>query len=114
MISESLKELIIQVRNSLEAVDNERQLDERPALFELESLELEVKFTVGETDVVKGGFDIKIVAIGSEGSVRSEEVQTLRLKYRVATFAENTQLPGTRFYSNRAADKKSTGTDLVE
>lgn len=114
MINESLKQLIVQVRDSLESVDSERQAEGRAPLFELESLELEIKFTVNEGEATKGGFDIKVVSLGTENSVRSEEVQTLRLTYRVASHAAHSHLPGTRFHGDRASTPTGTGTEIIE
>ena len=37
---------IIKVRDELEGLDTERQMQGRPALFELQAMELEVQFTV--------------------------------------------------------------------
>jgi len=114
MDSEGLKQLIIQIREALEAADKARQSAEKPALFELESMELEVKFTVADSGTRKGGFDFKIVALGTEGTVRSEEVQTLRLKYRVAPQTGYEPLPGTRFHGARTGEKGASGTDVLE
>ncbi|MDB5388248.1 MAG: hypothetical protein JWM11_3894 [Planctomycetaceae bacterium] len=114
MVSDSLKRLITEVRDSLVAIDNERSTAQRHALFELEFMELEIKFTVADSGTQKGGIDLKIVSLGTEGTIRSEEVQTLRLKYRVAPHTANDPLPGTRFHGEQAGGKGSRETDTIE
>jgi hypothetical protein len=113
MVRSNLKQLVTEIRAALEEVDSERRSSGKPALFELETLELEIKFTVTESDTTKGGFDIKIITLGSEGNIRGEAIQGLRLSYRVATSAVGADLPGTRFHSS-SSKGQTNRVDLVE
>lgn len=109
----NLKKLVSAVRDELEALDRERASGKRPPLFQLESMELELKFTVAESDSAKGGMDLKIVSFGADKALREEQVQSVRLRYRVAPSAEDAKLLGTRAHSENAADA-GTGIESLE
>lgn len=94
-----LKDLVVSVRKSLESTDTEMRLAKKDPLFELESLELELKFTVEEAVGGKSGFDLKIVSLSGQTDVRSEQVQTLKVKYVVAQGAKAKGVVGTRAHS---------------
>ena len=96
----NLRELVSRIRSELEDVDRQRQADSKPALLTLESVDLELKFTVASSDSTKGGFDLKIVAVGREGGVREEAVQTIRLQYKVAKDAKGNSPVGGRAHSS--------------
>lgn len=108
----NLKKLVSAVRDELEALDRERAKQKRSPLFQLESVELELNFTVVESDSTKGGLDLKIVSFGTDEALREEQVQSVRLRYRVAPSAEDAGLPGTRAHSENAADA-GTGIDSL-
>lgn len=76
-----LKELVQEIRRQLEELDNDRTKEGKAALFELQSLELELKFAVEENTAETGGFDFKIVALGSEQQYRSETIQAIKIIY---------------------------------
>ena len=84
MVELNLKQLVSQIRGELEDLDRERQAQGKSPLFELEKLELEVKFTVTENQAKKAGFDLKIVSAGTEGTHRQETVHTVKLQYRLS------------------------------
>jgi hypothetical protein len=79
-----LKDLVQDIRRQLEELDRERTSQELEALFELQGMDIELKFTVAESATAKGGFDIKIVTAGGEGHEHSEAVQTIKISYRVS------------------------------
>ena len=78
-----LKELVQEVRRQLESLDQERTAAGADALFELQSMELELRFTVEESTTGKGGFDLKVITAGGEDKESSESVQTVKITYRV-------------------------------
>jgi len=98
----NLQELISQIRDELEQVDRGRETAGKPPLFQLESLELELKFTVAESQESKGGLDLKVVSFGADQAVREEQVQTVRLCYRTVPTADEAPLPGTRAHASSA------------
>jgi len=78
-----LKELVQEIRRQLEELDSERIEEGADPLLLLETVSLELKFTVAESAAGKGGFDLKIVTVGSEKQDRTEAVQTVSIQYRV-------------------------------
>ena len=79
-----LKALVQEVRRQLEELDRERFSEGADELFELQSMDLELKFTVGSSGTDKSGFDFKIVTLADECQQRAEAIQTIKLSYRVA------------------------------
>jgi hypothetical protein len=57
----SLKELIHAVRDELIASEEERVNDDKPALFEFETLDIEVHFVVTKGRLAKRGFSLKVL-----------------------------------------------------
>ena len=53
----------------------------KQALFQLSSMELELNFVVKSSSEVKGGFDLKIVSLGSKLAEAGEEVQKITVKF---------------------------------
>jgi hypothetical protein len=81
----NLAELVTAIRDELEQLDKKRNESGREALFRLSSLELELNFIVQESNSAKGGFDIKVVSLGADLGIRTEQIQKVVLKYEVAT-----------------------------
>jgi hypothetical protein len=77
-----LTDLIDTIRNELAAVDENRIRDGAEPLFELERLELELRFTVEQRAAGKTGFDIKVLTAGGEETLREELIQTVKISYR--------------------------------
>jgi hypothetical protein len=107
----NLTDLIVAVRSELENADLTLRAARKPALFRLTGMELQLNFTVTSADSVKGGFDLKIVALGSKLDHASEEVQKIKIKFDVprgtadevagGRFDQEPSLPRTRDRSVR-------------
>jgi Trypsin-co-occurring domain 2 len=95
----NLTELVTAVRDQLEELDRARILAEKPPLFHLSRMELELAFTVVESDAIKGGFDLKVVSLGGQTSLRSEQIQRIKLSFEVPAEAIKAGVPGTRAHS---------------
>ena len=93
-----LSALIIAVRSELENADLQLRIAEKPTLFRLSSIELELNFVVKTTDEVKGGFDLKIVSLGSKLADASETVQKVKVRFEVPHEVKRSETPGSRFY----------------
>jgi len=94
-----LQSLIGAIRKGLEEVDSDLKSRSREALFDLESMELELKFVVSESDTLKGGFDLKVVSLGASSGIKSDTVQTVRLTYSLSKSAAAGLVPGARAHS---------------
>ena len=92
-----LSSLIAAVRTELEQADAAVRASHKTALFRLSGLELELNFVVKTSDSVKGGFDLKVVSLGSSLGSASEEVQRVKVKFDVDRNALQQQVLGTRF-----------------
>ena len=79
----NLTDLIVAIRSELEDADLTLRAAGKPALFRLTGMELELNFTVTSADSVKGGFDLKIVSLGSKLDHANEEVQKIKIKFDV-------------------------------
>jgi hypothetical protein len=97
-----LTTLISTVRSELERSDLSLRAAGKPALFVVDSLELELSFVVKENEALKGGFDLKIVSLGSTLGSGREEVQKIKIKFRVPPEVRETQPPGYRHYDTTA------------
>jgi Trypsin-co-occurring domain 2 len=105
----NLVQLVSAVRSQLESTEREMRSAGKAPLFDLEGFELEIKFTVSENDTQKGGFDIKVVNLGSQSDVKAEEVQSIKIKYSVSRRALSTGVLGSRAHSttiDAGAEKK--------
>ena len=98
-----LRSLISAIRTELEQADAAARAARKDTLFRLAGLELELNFIVKTTDTVKGGFDLKIVSLGSQIGASSEEVQKVRVRFDVAKGAFEQGVLGTR-YSDEAGE----------
>lgn len=114
MADVGLKDLVAHVRAELESLDRERQKAGREALFELESLELELKCTVTENTAIKGGIDIKVASIGAEMGDSGERIQTITLKYRVAQKPDHPMPLGARGHSSNIKTTEERGIEPLE
>jgi hypothetical protein len=99
----NLKELVSAIRSELEQIDQARIMDEKPPLFQLTNLELELNFTVVENDSVKGGFDLKVISLGSDLGSSTQEVQKVILKFEVPAEARTSHVLGVRAHSSAPA-----------
>lgn len=102
-----LGELVTAIRNELDQVETSLFSGDREPILGLEGMELTVKFVVKEDSKVKGGFDLKVVALGSQLGESSESVQEITLTYKVLPEAEGA--PGTRAYPDEKGRAKSKG-----
>jgi hypothetical protein len=105
----NLMELVSAIRDELEQLDKARTEAGRKALFHLSAMELELNFVVEENTTAKGGFDIKVVSLGGDIGVRTEQVQKAVLKFNVPSSAIN--VLGYQLYNthNPSKDKLPTG-----
>ncbi len=101
-----LKELVQEIRRQLEDIDRERISADQDAMFELQGLELELKFTIETTESGSVGFDLKLLSFGDEDSGRLEAVQTIRISYGVPSSYRG--LGGRAHSSSRHRDQDST------
>jgi hypothetical protein len=102
MSAVNLRNLVEEIRRELEAVDRDREARNAEALFELQGMDLELKFTLSEATTGKAGLDLKLITAGNETQVRSETVHTVKISYRV-----NAQYRGAgrRAHSSAASDR---------
>lgn len=105
----NLSQLVSVIREELEELDLARALADKPALFQLSKMDLELAFTVVEDDSVKGGFDLKVISLGGQTAVRSEQVQRVKLSFEVPTQAIELGVPGTRAHHT---SRSSSSTDV--
>lgn len=78
-MSVSVSALIAQIRAELVKAETERRARREDPLLELQQVEIEVNFLVESSDVVKGGFDLKVVTFGGENQLRREDVQKVKI-----------------------------------
>lgn len=98
-----LSALILGVRKELEKADVQMRVAGKPTLFQLSSMELELHFVVKTSSEVKGGFDLKIVSLGSKLAEAGEEVQKVKVKFEVPPEAIKAQVTGSRFFDEGGA-----------
>jgi hypothetical protein len=84
----NLIELVSAIRDELEQLDKARTEAGRQALFHLSAMELELNFIVEENSSAKGGFDIKVVSLGGDVGIRTEQIQKAVLKFNVPPSAK--------------------------
>lgn len=75
----SLAELIRAVHEELIKSQLERESDDLAPLFEVDTLELEVNFVVGETKSAEAGCDIKVVSVGGDMEWAKQQVHNVKL-----------------------------------
>jgi len=75
----SLKELIRTVSDELMASRAERLAANRPAIFEVDGLTIEVSFIITESDAAGGGFDLKILKANAKSDYRQESIHKITL-----------------------------------
>lgn len=78
----SLKDLIRRVQVELTESQLEREQRGEPALFEVESLTLEVNFVVTKSRGGSGGFEFKVLTFGgikADGDVEHQEQQVHKI-----------------------------------
>jgi hypothetical protein len=97
-----LSTLILAVRSELENADLQLRSKAKPTLFLLSSMELEIHFVVKTTDEIKGGFDLKIVSLGSKLADSNETVQKIKVKWEVSEEAKSLKTLGVRHYDEDA------------
>ncbi len=95
----NISTLILEVRKELEKADLQMRTAGKQALFQLSSMELELNFVVKTSSEVKGGFDLKIVSLGSKLAEAGEEVQKITVKFDASDEAIRSKLPGTRGFN---------------
>jgi hypothetical protein len=88
MSTPGVKDLISMIRQQLEELDQERRDARAPALLKLDTVELEINFTVEETATKTGGVDLKVVSFGGDKQVKTEQVHKVTVKLSVAPEAE--------------------------
>jgi len=90
----NMRDLLVAVRCNLEQAGEDLKRSGKEPLFQLETLELELKFVVEEATEIKGGFNVKIVSVGGAGSDKAQQTQTIRLKYQASKNAIANAQPG--------------------
>ncbi len=84
----SLKELIRTVSDELIASRAERLASNRPAIFEVEGLTIEVSFIVTDSVGGGGGFDLKILKADAQTDYKQESIHKIAL--RLAAIKDDT------------------------
>lgn len=83
-------ELIRQVQNELVESQSQREAEGKSAIFEVESLTIEVNFVVSASSTGKGGFDLKILTLGGEKMYKDEQVHKITLTLKSLQAEEDT------------------------
>ena len=107
-------ELVSRVRDELETLDAARQTANKPALFTLEQLELELQFTAVERLDGRGGIDLKVISVGGSKGVESTAVQKIRLRFALDEDARRLKVPGVRSHSSAAGTENLKDTEPIE
>jgi hypothetical protein len=102
-------DLVARVRDELETLDASRDAADRPALFSLDELELELQFTAIERVDGRGGIDLKVVSLGASKGLESTAVQKIRLRFVLEEAARRAGLLGSRAHSSQ-----SDGSDVKD
>jgi hypothetical protein len=93
----SLKELIRRVQAELVESQHERESRGEAALFEVESLTLEVNFVVTKSKGASGGFDFRVLTFGgikAGGDIERQEQQTHKIILSLKTVSGSERIPG--------------------
>jgi hypothetical protein len=94
-IGVSVANLVSQVRAELEALDAERRRAAKPALLALDSVEIELQFSVlAATD--SGEADLRVLPAEAAEGVQAAAVQKVRLRFTVDETARREGLVGSR------------------
>lgn len=103
----SIQELIRNVQSELMSSENERKSKGLPPLFELDGLELEIKFMVKREKVGKGKVDFRLIAIetGKNDSVEHSHTLKIRLK---PTDLPTSEIEQNEFRQNRGLRPSET------
>ena len=95
----SVANLVAQVRAELEALDDERRAATKPALLALDSVEIELQFSVlAATD--SGEADLRVLPADAAEGVQAAAVQKVRLRFTVDETARREGLAGSRGHSS--------------
>lgn len=85
---DGLGDTIAQIRDELVRSSKIAQSDADGPLFRLESVSIEVRFVIKETESSEGGIDLKLVAIKDGDRLETENVHTVTLNLRVIDSVE--------------------------
>jgi hypothetical protein len=99
-------DVISQLHEELIAAQARREEAGLRPLFEVESLEIELKVAISATKTVGGKLDVRILAVTKDTSLDEARTQTIRLKLRTVTDADT---PGNA-YGSRPSVKRSSKT----
>lgn len=104
----SISELVAAVRKELNRIGSERVARGEQGLFQLSKMELCVQFVVTVDTSMTGGFDLKVVSVGGEKEVSSQQVQSVTLTYDI--LPEASSLPSARAHPAQSSEE---GVDIV-
>lgn len=93
-----LSDFIDRIRFELESSESRRIEAKKGPLFEVESIELELSFTVSKSKEVNGGFKVWIVSAEVGGGVDSATVHKAKIVLQIAPQAARNRVPGARPY----------------
>ena len=77
-----LKELIRSIHTELVESQADREQTGMPPLFSVNGLDLEMHFTVSETGHTGGKIDLKIISVGSDHTIKEEQIHRITLHLR--------------------------------
>lgn len=108
----NLTDVISKIRDELVSLDAKRREQGREALFELTEAEIEINFVVETSDAIKGGFDLKVISLGTEDHYKGKEIQKIKIKLSPAT-NENQLAPlGSRFRTEKPSSTELRKEDV--
>ena len=97
LVGASVVELVRRVRSELEALDAERRSSETPSLLALDTVEIELHFSVIATS--GEDTDLRVLPAGDANGVHAAAVQKVRLQFKVDEQARQQGLLGSRAHA---------------
>lgn len=97
-----IKDVVSQLRQQLEALDQERRDGNKLPLFNLSAVEVELSFVVKDSEDGKVGFDIKVISAGMGANQATESVQKMKIVLSPAESDASDPRLGTRFQRRRS------------
>jgi len=74
-----LSQTINKIKEELLDAQRHSTVGGSPAMFRVESVTIEVKFTIKETQNTSGGVDIRLLAVKADDKIESERVHTVTI-----------------------------------
>lgn len=91
-----IADLVTRVRDELERLDADRRSADKPALFALKEMELELQFTAVERKGGQGAIDLRVISVGGSKDIESSAIQKINLRFDLDPTAERERALGSR------------------